>query len=222
MSEAGQQAITGVRSQASRLLKGSISSTIQLAVALYSLFFFFRDRDDVLGVLRCLIPLSNRETDEVFDRVRTMVRATIYGNVMTSILQGTLGGLMFWFLGLPGPLLWGVAMFILSLVPTLGSFLIWAPAAVALALMGSLGKAAILVGWGVLVVGSIDNIVYPFLVGRDIKMHTLAIFLSLLGGLFIFGAAGIVLGPVLFAIALALIDILRRRTAHGHSADASL
>jgi predicted PurR-regulated permease PerM len=112
-------------------------------------------------------------------------------------------------------------MFVFSLVPSLGSFLVWAPAALILAITGSWGKAIILVAWGMLVVGTIDNIVYPFLVGRDIRMHTLAVFLSLLGGLVIFGAAGIVLGPVLFAVALALIDILRRRTAYGHSAETS-
>jgi predicted PurR-regulated permease PerM len=221
LGDAGARIVSGVRAQTARFLKGSIWSVIQLAVALYSLFFFFRDRDYMLGVLRCLVPLSEHEIDEVFESVRTMVRATIYGNVVTSLLQGTLGGLMFWFLGLPGPLLWGVAMFVFSLVPSLGSFLVWAPAALILAITGSWGKAIILVAWGMLVVGTIDNIVYPFLVGRDIRMHTLAVFLSLLGGLFIFGAAGIVLGPVLFAVALALIDILRRRTAYGHSAETS-
>ena len=111
-------------------------------------------------------------------------------------------------------------MFVLSLVPTLGSPLVWVPMAIFLAASGAWGKALILAGWGVFVVGTIDNLLYPLLVGKDIRMHTLAVFLALLGGMFIFGAAGLVLGPVILAITLALIDILRRRTAHGRPAEA--
>lgn len=207
-----------VRNRATQFLKGTVWSLIQLAIALYALFFFFRDRARVLAALRSFLPLSPGETDEVFGRVRVMVRATIYGNVMTSLLQGALGGMMFAFLGLPAPLLWGVAMFAFSLIPSLGTFIVWAPTAAFLAATGSWGKALILTAWGLAVVSSIDNFIYPFLVGRDIRMHTLLIFLGLVGGVFLFGAAGLVLGPVILAIGFALLDILRRRTAKGRSA----
>jgi predicted PurR-regulated permease PerM len=220
VGQGAMQIATKVQQYVTTVLKSSFWGGLQLAIALYSLFFFFRDRKHVLGALRGLVPLSNREVDEVFENVRVMVRATIYGNVVTSLLQGTLGGLMFWILGLPAPLLWGVAMFVLSLVPTLGSPLVWVPMAIFLAASGAWGKALILAGWGVFVVGTIDNLLYPLLVGKDIRMHTLAVFLALLGGMFIFGAAGLVLGPVILAITLALIDILRRRTAHGRPAEA--
>lgn len=218
--DAATQFAQAARSWAAGLLKGGFATFLQLGVALYSLFFFFRDRDRVLGAARRFLPLSEAEASRVFDRVQSMVRATIYGNVATSLIQGTLGGLMFWVLGLPVPLIWGAAMFLFSLVPGVGSVLVWGPTVAVLALTGQWWRAGILCVWGALVVGSIDNLLYPFLVGRDIRMHTLAVFLSLLGGLFVFGAAGLVLGPVLFAVTLALIDILRRRTAFGGSSEA--
>jgi predicted PurR-regulated permease PerM len=219
VGDALTQGADSLQRRLGRIVKGGVWSFMQLAIALYTLFFFFRDREHMLGALRSMMPLSDGETDEVFDSVRSMVRATIYGNVATSILQGTLGGLVFWFLGLPGALLWGAAMFLLSLVPSLGSFLVWAPTAAILAATGNWSKAGILVGWGIFVVGTIDNLVYPFLVGRDIRMHTLAVFFSLLGGLVLLGASGIVLGPVLMAVALALLGVVRRRTEYGRPAE---
>ena len=153
-----------------------IWSVIQLAVALCSLFFFFRDRDYMLGVLRCLVPLSEHEIDEALESVRTMVRATIYGNVVTSLLPGDTRRADVLVSRPSGTSALGRGHVRLFLVPSLGSFLVWAPAAVILAITGSWGKAVIIVAWGMLVVGTIDNIVYPVLVGRDIRMHTLAVF----------------------------------------------
>jgi predicted PurR-regulated permease PerM len=166
-----------------------------------------------------MIPLSNREVDDVFAFVASMIRATVFGNILTSIAQGTLGGLMFWILGIPAPALWALVMFFTSLVPSLGAPVVWVPAAAMLAAQGHWGKAVILTAWGALAVGTIDNILYPILVGREIRLHTLAVFLAVVGGLFVFGASGLVLGPVALALMLALIDILRRRTAHGRSAE---
>jgi predicted PurR-regulated permease PerM len=173
------------------LLGGTIRTAVQVAVALFALFFFFRDRDQVLNGLKSVMPLSDEETTRLFGSVASMVRATIYGNVFTSVIQGALGGLMFWVLGIPAALLWAVGMFLLSLVPNLGSFLIWGPAAAWLAISGQWVRAMILVGWGVAVVGSIDNILYPILVGREVRIHTLLLFVSLAGGVLLFGASGL-------------------------------
>jgi predicted PurR-regulated permease PerM len=109
-------------------------------------------------------------------------------------------------------------MAVLSVVPNLGSFMVWIPAALVLALQGAWIKAAILAGWGVFVVGTIDNVLYPMLVGHEMRLHTLPVFLSILGGLLVFGAAGLVLGPVILAATVAILEILRRRTEHAHSA----
>jgi predicted PurR-regulated permease PerM len=139
--------------------------------------------------------------------------------LVISAIQGTLGTFIFWALGLPSPLLWGVVMFFLSMIPMAGSFLVWVPAAAFLALTGSLGKAAILVVWGILVIGAIDNFLSPRLVGKRARLHELLIFFSVLGGLQVFGVLGLVLGPVMIAITLALLEMVRE--AHRPDAERS-
>lgn len=199
-------------------LQALLAAMVQLLVALFALFFLFRDRQPALRVLRSLMPMTDGETDYFFDHIRRMTHATIYGTVVVSIIQGVLGGLMFLLLGIPGALLWGVAMALLSIIPSAGAFVIWLPMAAILAVQGEWGKAALLGSWGALVVGTIDNMLYPLLVGRDVRLHTLPVFFAIVGGLFVFGAAGIVLGPVILSGTIALLAILKRRTDHGHSA----
>jgi predicted PurR-regulated permease PerM len=165
-----------------------------------------------------LLPLSNREAGEFVERVRSMIHATIYGTVVVAAVQGALGGLMFWTLEIPGALLWGVAMGLLAIIPVLGAFVIWIPAAIGLAAQGSWGKAVVLTVWGTVVVGLIDNLLYPVLVGKEMRLHTVPVFIAIVGGLFVFGASGLVLGPVVLAVTLACIDVLRRRTAGNRSA----
>jgi predicted PurR-regulated permease PerM len=199
-------------------LQTLIDVLVQALVALFVLFFLFRDRRSVLDTARSLMPMSDRETDHFFEQMRSMTHATIYGTVVVSLIQGVLGGLMFAFVGIPGALLWGVAMAILSLIPSAGAFVIWMPVAVVLAAQGEWGKATLLGAWGALVVGTIDNLLYPLLVGKEMRLHTMPVFLAIVGGMFVFGAAGIVLGPVILSGTIALIEILRQRTARGRSA----
>jgi predicted PurR-regulated permease PerM len=211
-------AVPSAGATAATWLQSLIAALIQMAVALFTLFFLFRDRRQVLDVLRSFMPLSDDETDYFFEKIRTMTHATIYGTVVVSLIQGVLGGIMFAVLGIPGALLWGTAMALLSIIPSAGSFVIWLPVAAVLGAQGEWGKAILLGAWGLLVVGTIDNLLYPLLVGKEMRLHTLPVFLAIVGGLFVFGAAGIVLGPVILSGTLALIDILRRRTTHGRSA----
>jgi predicted PurR-regulated permease PerM len=208
-----------IRGRIGPFLRGSLWGVIQILIALFALFYFFRDRADVLRSIQSLVPLSQKEVVKVFDRVRSMVYATIYGTLVVAGIQGALGGLMFWILGLPGPLLWGVVMGLLAIVPILGAFIIWVPAAIFLAMEGSWAKALILAVWGTVVVGLIDNLLYPILVGKEMRLHTLPVFIAILGGLYVFGASGLILGPVALAVTLALIDILRRRTEAGRPAE---
>jgi predicted PurR-regulated permease PerM len=212
-------AANSMKDQIGGTLKSTIWGATQLLVCLFALFFFFRDHGQIMTTLRSLVPLSTREVDEVFGRIGAMVHATIYGTVVVALVQGGLGGLMFWFLGLPAPLLWGVAMALLALIPLLGAFVIWAPAAAWLLMDGEVTKAVLLAVWGTVVVGLIDNLLYPVLVGKEMRLHTLPVFLAIVGGLLVFGASGIVLGPVTLAILLALIDVLRRRTVAGRPAE---
>lgn len=210
-----EQVLTG---QMTSWVRGTLWTVLQLGVTIFLLFYLFRDRKQALQSVRSLLPLSFRESEYVLERIRSVIHATIYGTLVVASIQGALGGLMFWILGLPGPLLWGFVMGLLSIVPVLGAFIIWMPAAAGLAADGEWTKAVILTAWGTIVVGLIDNILYPVLVSKEVRLHTVPVFIAILGGLYAFGTAGLVLGPVVLAVTLGLIDILRRRTIGNRSA----
>jgi predicted PurR-regulated permease PerM len=198
---------------AGTIVKGSIIQLIGFCLTIYLLFYFLRDRRAVLKSMRFLSPLSAAEMDLLFGRVEDTVFATVYGTMAVAAVQGFLGGLMFWWLGLPTPLLWGVVMGLLAVVPVLGAFVIWIPAAAFLALEGSPGKALILAVWGAVAVGGIDNLLLPILVGNRLKQHTVLAFLSVIGGLMVFGTSGLILGPVVLTLTTALLEIWRGRAA---------
>jgi predicted PurR-regulated permease PerM len=210
----GSPAAQGTKSLGERVTR-ALSLTgrglMEAGITLFALFFLFRDREAAVRLARSLLPLSGPEARRMLRRVGDTVWATIYGTVLVGLLQGVLGGLMFWWLGLPAPLVWGFVMAILAIIPVLGAFLVWGPAAIALAAGGDVGKALILAAWGLLVVGLADNLVYPVLVGKRMHLHTLPVFISLLGGLALVGACGIVVGPVVLTAALELRRIWRRR-----------
>jgi predicted PurR-regulated permease PerM len=192
---------------------GSLVQAITFFLTFYLLFYFLRDRETVCMSLRSLSPLREDETVALFVKIRDTIYATVYGTIAVASVQGFLSGLMFWWLGLTAPLLWGLVMALLSVVPVAGSFVVWIPAAIYLALDGSWGKAAILTLWGAIVVSTIDNILHPILVGNRLKIHTVLVFVSVVGGLIVFGAIGLILGPVVLTITLALIESWRGRSA---------
>jgi predicted PurR-regulated permease PerM len=197
---------------AGSIITGSMMQALSLCVTFYLLFFMLRDRSAALKSLRSRAPLTVAEMDQLLRRVSETIHATIYGLLAVAFVQGLLGGLMFWWLGLPAPLLWGVVMALLAVVPVLGAFVVWLPAALFLLVDGSVGKAVILVLWGMLVVGTIDNLLRPVLVGNRLKLHTALAFMSVVGGLLLFGAPGIILGPVALTVTGALLEIWRNRT----------
>lgn len=202
------------------MLSGPAWAVVEFLLTLFVLFYFFRDRQKALDVLRSMVPLSEPETNDVFKRVADTIYATIFGTLAVAAVQGTLGGLMFWWLGLPAPVLWGAMMALLALVPMLGAAIIWLPAAVFLAASGEWGKAVTLAVWGVVVVSLVDNLLYPVIVGKRLRLHTAPVFFSIVGGLAVFGAVGLVLGPIILALTDAILQIWRRRTAHGKPAEA--
>ena len=194
------------------LVQGSVALLISVVLTFYLLFYFLRDRRAILDTIRNLLPLSRAETDGLFGQIVDTIHATIYGTVVVAIVQGALGGSMFWWLGLPAPLLWGLVMGLLAIVPVLGAFIVWIPASIFLALDGSWEKAVILALWGGVVVAGIDNVLYPMLVGNRLKLHTVPAFISFVGGLALFGPAGIILGPMAVTITMMLLSIWRIRS----------
>ena len=189
---------------------GIVNALVQMVLVVFTMFYFFRDAEPLRRAMYDIVPLEYQQSHDILLRTRDVIGATIYGVLAISAIQGTLGFLIFWILGLPSPLLWGVVMFLLSMIPMAGAFLVWVPAALYLLLTGSYVKALLLVAWGVVVISSIDNFLSPRLVGRRARLHELLIFFSVLGGLQVFGVLGLVLGPVLAAITLALIEVVRQ------------
>jgi predicted PurR-regulated permease PerM len=159
------------------------------------------------------VPLSPRESEQVRGNVRDTIAAVVFGTLAVAVVQGILGGIIFWWLDLPAPILWGAVMAVLAILPLFGAALVWVPAAAWLAINGDWDKALVLVAWGTFVVGVIDNLLYPLLVKDRLRLHAVPVFIGVLGGIFAFGATGFVLGPLILAVAMALIDIWRRRMA---------
>jgi predicted PurR-regulated permease PerM len=189
---------------------GLLNALVQTLLVVFTMFYFFRDAEPLRVALYEIVPLEYEQSNDIVMRTRDVIGATIYGVLAISAIQGTLGYLIFLVLGLPSPLLWGVVMFLMSMIPMAGAFIVWVPAALYLLLTGSYVKALVLVVWGVVVIGSIDNFLSPRLVGRRARLHELLIFFSVLGGLQVFGVLGLVIGPVLAAITLALIEVVRQ------------
>jgi predicted PurR-regulated permease PerM len=193
------------------VLRGSLEGMVNLLLTFYFLFYLLRDRETALTATADISPLTRDEFDLLATRVAGTIHATVYGTVAVAALQGLLGGLMFWWLGLPAPVLWGVLMGALAVIPFLGAFVIWAPVAVYLALSGSYASAILLAAWGTVVVGLVDNIVFPMLVGWRMMMHTVLSFIAIAGGLFVFGTPGVILGPVVTTTSLVLLGLWRQR-----------
>ncbi len=188
---------------------GLVGAIVEIFFVIFTMYYLFRDGDKIIDWLRDILPLEKAQSHEIFTRTRDVISASVYGVVAIGTVQGALGGLMFWLLGLPSALVWGVVMIFMSMIPMLGSFIVWVPAAIFLAATGHWAKAAILTAWGALVIGSIDNFLRPKLVGEKTKLHELLIFFSVLGGLQVFGVLGLVVGPVIVAVTLALLDVFR-------------
>ena len=205
--------------QVGNLLTGSISLVTQLVIMLFVLFFLYRDRDKALNALRHLLPLSAEEASRMGSRIEDTILAIVNGSLTVAFVQALLASVMYMVLGVPASVIWGCATFIAALIPMFGTFMVWGPVAVFLVLSGSWVKAVILVVWGGLVVSSIDNLLYPYLVGDRLRLHTILTFFAILGGIWLFGPAGLILGPLAMAVTIGLLEVWRSRTTDGHMAE---
>ena len=210
-----QDKLSAVSVQASQLIatralnigQNTLQFVVSLGVMLYLLFFLLRDGRSLATRIRNAIPLKESQKTNLSSKFTTVIRATLKGNLMVASCQGLLGGLIFWTLGVQGPILWGVLMAFLSLLPAIGAGLIWAPVAIYFLATGALWQAAILTAFGVAVIGMVDNVLRPILVGRDTKMPDYVILISTLGGMTLLGLNGFVIGPVIAALFMACWDL---------------
>jgi predicted PurR-regulated permease PerM len=180
---------------------------IRLFIMLYLLFFLLRDGEELFRTIKDAVPLGAEHQRAVFSKFATVIRATVKGTIVIAILQGALGGLIFWFLGIRAALLWAVLMAFLSLLPVVGAALVWVPVAIYFLVTGAVWEGLVLIAYGALVISLVDNLVRPILVGADTKMPDYVVLISTLGGIAIFGINGFVLGPVIAAMFMAAWDI---------------
>ena len=195
----------------SRLVKESAIAAVQVCLTLYFLFYFLRDRFRVLKAVRSFLPLGESETNTLFCRVNDTIHATLYGIIALSALQGVLGGLMFWWLGVPSPWFWALVAAVFAFVPVVDTFVLWLPAAVYLGLEGRWGEALGVAALGTLLVRAMENFLYPVLVKNRLRVPSVSIFVALVGGLLLFGWSGLVLGPVILTVTSALLEICGNR-----------
>lgn len=193
------------------LLGGSASLVFQLVILLFLLFFLWRDGKAALTLLRSYLPIEPGDADRLFQHLHDTIYATGFGRLAIAATQGILSGLAYWILGVPGAGFWGFVTAVSAIIPGFGAVLVWAPIALYLGLSDSWIKALLLAAWGGGFVSLIDNFLYPLLVGSRLRSHTAIIFLSLLGGVALFGAPGVILGPLAFSLTSSLLEIWRSR-----------
>ncbi len=180
--------------------QGTFQFVLSFFLMLYLLFFLIRDGRELVIRIRLAIPLSDTQKRRLFSKFTRVVRATVKGNIVVAVTQGALGGIIFAILGIPSAVLWGVLMSFLSLLPAVGAGVIWVPVAIYFLMKGLIMQGVILTLYGVLVIGLVDNILRPILVGKDTKMPDHVVLISTLGGLSLFGLNGFVIGPLIAAL----------------------
>jgi predicted PurR-regulated permease PerM len=186
----------------------TLDFVVAFFVMLYVLYFLFRDGDKLSQSIARTIPLHPQHTRRLLTQFATVVRATVKGNIVVALVQGALGAIAFWFLGLPGAVLWGAVMAVLSLLPAVGAVLVWGPVAAYFFFTGEVVKGIGLTVWGALVIGLVDNVLRPILVGRDTRMPDYLVLVTTLGGIVVFGLNGFVIGPVIAAVFLVSWEML--------------
>lgn len=206
-SALGEKAMRSSLAFAGNLVQGAA----RFVVIAFTLFFLLRDSRKFEEALRHLLPLTRPESDRLLARTAEIVHASVVGVVAVACVQGAIGGLTFAVLGLPSPVLWGVAMAFLAMVPMVGAGIVWVPAAILLLVTGETGKAIALALVGALVISTIDNFLRPRLVGGRTGLHELVVFFAVLGALDLFGLVGLLVGPALLALTWALLDLFRGR-----------
>ena len=211
-----QQKLSSVSVQASQFLatqalnigQNTLAFIVSFGIMLYLLFFLLRDGASLALRIGQATPLDDNHKKQLVSKFTTVIRATVKGNIVVAASQGALGGVMFWILGIQGPVLWGVLMAFLSLLPAVGAGLIWVPVAIYFLATGAMWQGIVLTVFGIFVIGLVDNVLRPILVGKDTKMPDYVILISTLGGMALFGLTGFVIGPVIAALFIACWDLL--------------
>jgi len=199
-----EQASGFLATQAFSLGQNTFDFAASLLITPYLAFFLIRDGDRIVHAMRRALPLTPAHKQELLDKFSAVIRSTVRGNMVVAAIQGALGGLAFWFLGVRGALLWAVVMAFLSLLPAIGAALVWLPVAIWFFVTGAIWQSVALAAWGLFVIGLVDNLLRPILVGKATLMPDYVVMITTLGGMVLFGINGFVLGPVIAAMFFAV------------------
>ncbi|WP_256927072.1 AI-2E family transporter [Hydrogenophaga sp. IBVHS1] len=221
LTEALTQGSQIIASQTVNFGQDVLGIVVSLFVALYLAFFLVRDGTSIVRAIRTAIPLPPEDKQELLQQFGTVLRATVKGNLVVALVQGALGGIAFWVIGINAALLWAVLMAILSLLPAVGAGLVWGPVAIWLFASGETVWAAALVAYGVMVIGLVDNLLRPLLVGKDTGMPDYLVLISTIGGIAVMGINGFVVGPVIAAMFVAIWGIQTTTRARAAAASAA-
>ncbi len=194
-------------SQTTTLAKGISSVLLSIVVMLFVMYYFFKDGPQILKKIGLWSPLPEVYENELFKKIASMIKAVVLGVFLTAILQGVVGGVGFAFAGISNPVFWGTAMAFFSLVPVVGTALIWVPTSIVLVILGSYGAALFVFLWGILAVSSVDNFVRPYLIGGKAHAYPLMTFLVVLGGVMTMGLKGVIIGPLILIMLLSFLHI---------------
>ncbi|MFM9973522.1 MAG: AI-2E family transporter [Beijerinckiaceae bacterium] len=216
-----QRQVTAALAQGSRFIAtqafgiglDTFAFVASLGVTLYLAFFLVRDGDELAQLAETVLPVPPQFKRELVDKFMAVVRATVKGSLLVAAIQGTLGGVSFWILGVKGALIWAVLMAFLSLLPLIGASLVWVPVAVYFLLTGAAWKTVVLIAYGVIVHGLIDNLLRPILVGKDARMPDYVVMITTLGGMAVFGINGFIIGPTIAAMFIAVWHLSITATA---------
>jgi predicted PurR-regulated permease PerM len=211
----GQNDITAMLKDGGQILMSALGKTYTgisqfffwLFIMFFTLFYLLIDGKRAVRIFMALSPLKDEQERLLIKEFTSISRATLKGTVIIGVIQGMLGGILFGIVGVPGAITWGVVMIVLSIIPVLGSGLVWTPVGIGMILAGSLWQGVAILVFGFAVISTIDNILRPKLVGRDSQMHPLLVLLSTLGGIIAFGLIGFIIGPIIVALFMALLRI---------------
>ncbi len=194
-------------SAAKSITQTSAKFIFMFFIMLYTLFFFFRDGEKMIKRVMHLSPLGDKYESMLLDRFTSAIRATLKGTFIVGGVQGIIGGILFWITGIPGAFVWAVVMTAVAILPGVGPVIVWIPAAILMLAFGNTWQGLTIIAVGAGIIGTIDNILRPMIVGKDIEMHPVIVLFSTLGGIWIFGISGFIIGPVIAALYMAVVSI---------------
>ena len=207
LDEIGKAVVTFVYQSLKSFTQNSVEFLIMFILMLYSLFFFLRDGEKIMKKIMFILPLGSKNEKLLYDKFTSAASAAIKGTLIVSVIQGFLGGLLFWATGIPGALIWGIVMSALATIPLTGTYIVWLPVALLKIATGQWLVGVIILSLGTLIVSTIDNFLRPIIIGKELSMHPVVILFATLGGLVVFGLTGFVLGPIIAALCQSLWEL---------------